>query len=64
MPDISKCPGTGCPLKTKCYRFTAPPTPNWQSYADFTKELEVGEETRCPHYIETRNDQQSVQVRV
>ena len=24
MPDISKCSGTDCPHKEKCYRFTAP----------------------------------------
>ena len=24
MADISKCKGTDCPLKEKCYRFTAP----------------------------------------
>jgi hypothetical protein len=24
MPDITMCHGEGCPLKTHCYRFTAP----------------------------------------
>ena len=23
MPDITMCPGTNCPHKEKCYRFTA-----------------------------------------
>jgi hypothetical protein len=25
MPDITMCPGTNCPHKEKCYRFTAKP---------------------------------------
>ena len=32
MPDISMCEGTECPLKTFCYRYTAQPSPFWQSY--------------------------------
>jgi len=31
MPDITMCPGTGCPHKEKCYRFTAKPS-DYQSY--------------------------------
>jgi hypothetical protein len=26
------CPGTNCPQKEKCYRFTAKPDEYWQSY--------------------------------
>jgi len=26
MADIGKCSGQGCPLKEKCYRYTATPT--------------------------------------
>lgn len=32
MADISKCEGNGCPLKEKCYRFTAPKNEEWQSW--------------------------------
>ena len=32
MPDITMCPGTNCPQKEKCYRFTAKPDEYWQSY--------------------------------
>jgi hypothetical protein len=32
MPDISKCPGTDCPRKEKCYRFTAPANEYAQAY--------------------------------
>jgi hypothetical protein len=31
MPDITMCPGTNCPHKEKCYRFTAKPS-DYQSY--------------------------------
>jgi hypothetical protein len=30
MPDITMCPGTNCPHKEKCYRFTAKAS-DWQS---------------------------------
>ena len=30
-PDITMCPGTNCPQKEKCYRFTAKPS-DYQSY--------------------------------
>jgi hypothetical protein len=32
MPDITMCPGTNCPQREKCYRFTAKPDEYWQSY--------------------------------
>lgn len=35
MADITKCEGTECPLKEKCYRFTAPTSDFRQSYYDF-----------------------------
>lgn len=31
MSDITKCTGIDCPLREKCYRYTAPEG-NWQSY--------------------------------
>jgi hypothetical protein len=31
-PDITMCPGTNCPQKEKCYRFTAKPSEYMQSY--------------------------------
>ncbi len=31
MSDITKCSGDGCPLKTTCYRYTAP-TGMYQSF--------------------------------
>ena len=35
MSDISKCSNGTCPIKHTCYRWTAPPNPDWQSYARF-----------------------------
>ena len=32
MADISMCPGTECPVKEKCYRFTATASEFMQSY--------------------------------
>lgn len=32
MADISKCSGEDCPVKEKCYRFTAPTSEFMQSY--------------------------------
>ena len=32
MSDISKCPGTDCPHREKCYRFTAPTNEYRQTY--------------------------------
>ena len=31
MPDITMCPGTNCPHKESCYRFTAKPS-DYQAY--------------------------------
>jgi hypothetical protein len=35
MPDISMCKDKNCPKRDTCYRFTAKPTMDWQSYGDF-----------------------------
>ena len=32
MSDITKCPGTDCPMKEKCKRFTEPSNKFHQSY--------------------------------
>jgi hypothetical protein len=32
MSDITKCSGTGCPKKSKCFRFTATASEWGQSY--------------------------------
>jgi hypothetical protein len=32
MPDITMCPGTNCPHKETCYRYTATPSEHRQAY--------------------------------
>ena len=32
MTDITKCEGTGCPIKENCYRYTSKPNEYRQSY--------------------------------
>jgi len=32
MADITMCTGTNCPVKEKCYRFTATPNELWESW--------------------------------
>jgi len=41
MADISKCFGTGCPVKEKCYRYTARANEFRQSYVAYWKHLAV-----------------------
>ena len=45
MADITKCMGDGCPIKEKCYRYTAKES-TYQSY--FTKAPFDGE--KCDMY--------------
>jgi len=36
MPDISMCRSERCPIKKKCYRYTATPSDFRQSYSNFS----------------------------
>ena len=49
MPDISMCQNEDCPKKDQCHRYTATPSPMWQSYSDFTFEV-VGEQAVCRNF--------------
>lgn len=57
MADITMCTGTGCPLREKCYRYTATPNEYRQSFADFTTKLTAEKDgygengTYCPEYV-------------
>lgn len=42
MADISKCEGTNCPLKEKCYRYTVKADPLWQSWFSTVPTVENG----------------------
>lgn len=50
MADISKCKGTDCPLKEKCYRFTAP-AGEWQSWFIETP----FKDGKCEYYWDNKN---------
>jgi hypothetical protein len=50
MPDITMCNGQNCNKKNTCYRFTATPTPHWQSY--FSVSPVVNDE--CDHYMKLK----------
>jgi len=47
MPDISMCPGEGCPKKESCYRYLAEPDQWRQAY--FTTPP-VKEDGTCDYY--------------
>jgi hypothetical protein len=38
MPDISMCQNKECNMKESCYRYTAKPSEQWQSYSEFVYE--------------------------
>ncbi len=42
MPDIAMCTNEGCPLKQKCFRYTAKPSEHRQSYSMFEPTIEGG----------------------
>ena len=35
MTDIAKCNGKNCPIKKKCWRYTAPTNEYRQTWSDF-----------------------------
>ena len=50
MPDITMCKGTNCPLKEKCYRYTAKPNKYWQSWF-YEAPVKNG---KCDHFWEDK----------
>ena len=53
MPDITMCSGEGCPMRELCWRFTAPPTPNRQSF--FAEPPLKENDVDCDHYWPTED---------
>lgn len=53
MADISMCMKEDCKKQYICYRKTAIPTPNWQSYSMFQN---CNEETGFEDYLPSRKD--------
>jgi hypothetical protein len=54
MADITKCKGIeGAELCKDCYRRTAPVTPEWQSWSDYTEFYKKeGSKETCEYYWE------------
>lgn len=44
MADITMCNNEDCPLKMKCFRYRATPSPYWQPYYVFDESTPVGED--------------------
>ncbi len=60
MPDISMCHGYGCSIRDRCYRFTATPTPERQSYYTLTPpEMDGQCISFIPNYREEPDEQSS-----
>lgn len=53
MADITMCAKENCPKQYICYRKTATPTPQWQSYAVFQ---DCNKETDFEDYLPSRKD--------
>lgn len=53
MTDITKCPGDGCPLRDKCWRYLAPDE-GLQSYSDYFNRLKTDDDGKvaCDGYWE------------
>ena len=58
MADISKCNGANCPIKEKCYRFTAPDGV-WQPYDNhkYNNGCEWFWDNRLPNKLTHKNDE-------
>lgn len=50
MSGITKCHGTGCPVRDECYRFTCVAHPFAQSYGGFPVPTEHG----CMYIIDAK----------
>lgn len=50
MSDISKCKGTDCTVKKKCYRYTAKEDKFWQSYFMEVPGKKVNGKTECEYF--------------
>ncbi len=52
MPDIAMCKDHECPSRHVCWRYLAPPTPDWQPYAAFER---LRKTDRCDFYWRITN---------
>jgi hypothetical protein len=57
MPDITMCGGEGCPMREKCYRYTAPESEYRQSFfteAPWERDDE-SDEVICDHFWDNKD---------
>ena len=57
MPDITMCKNWRCPLRLKCWRYTAFPSEHWQSYfvGLQTPRKNGDEPATCEHFWDNTN---------
>lgn len=54
MPDICMCQDESCGRRFTCWRYMAPPTPEWQPY--FLEEVRKPDGS-CDYYIQCAEDE-------
>ena len=59
MPDITMCKDIDCPIKDKCYRFTATPSEFRQSYFIDSPINKNGE---CEYFVNIKKDKLEEEV--
>lgn len=57
MPDITMCENKECPLKDKCFRYTATPSEHIQSYSYFKPTIVDGKAT-CDWFWDNKSMKQ------
>jgi len=61
MPDITMCSGKGCPLKEKCYRFTAKPSDYRQAYfLNPPVEKDGEDKAHCSHFWDNKEKKHDI----
>lgn len=50
MPDITMCQNDACPIKETCWRSTAVPTPERQTYANFQFSVDDQGQITCEYH--------------
>lgn len=57
MPDITMCTNNGCPLKDRCYRFTAETKEFMQSFCQFKPVMDKSGGASCDMFIKIQDNQ-------
>ena len=57
MTDLDMCEGLNCPLRNKCYRYTAPKAYKYQNYMIGSPFRKENDNTVCDLFIKDRRQQ-------